>query len=192
MRKVAVGQVAALPGQRPAARGLRDVVGALADDGRRSARTAGDVARRRPSALEHAGARLDPQDAADGVVDPRRRDFARLHTGQRVVVQRAPVRAGIHEHVDPGGAGRASTVDHSAACATGDRGAAAPIRRAAASSGSAPRRDSVTAPSAPRPAEGCPSTRRRRHCDRPRRGRPRRRPSSRRPRRSGRRSAARV
>ena len=49
--------------------------------------------------LEQPGAGLDPQDAAHGIVDPRRRNRARARLRQRVLVERLPV-GRDHEHVE--------------------------------------------------------------------------------------------
>ena len=129
--EVRIGRGRALPRDRPAAALVRHLVGALADDqdflaafqrqGRafvleQHERLAHRLARQRArlhrvvlagvrilgrALVEQAGAQLDADDAGDGVVDPRHRDFSRFDLLDRVGDEGFPV-VRHHDHVIAG------------------------------------------------------------------------------------------
>ena len=131
VREVGVAGVGGLPGDGPAAGLLADSVGAVAghqhvggglerqdaavvlqQHQRLAHRLAGEgavlggseaveLAVHRAVGLEQPGLDLDPQDAADGVVQAGKRDLARAGLGQGVGVEALPAVRG-HEHVEAG------------------------------------------------------------------------------------------
>ena len=79
-------------------------------------------AQRRGRLLEQAVADLDPQDPPHRILQPGRRDVARLHPPDGILKQPPPVGGG-HEHVEPGGHRSWAT----ARGATRQRGMAVPV-----------------------------------------------------------------